>query len=1266
MKFWQLNTRRNDACLDIAAFNATKSDVQLLMISDPPWSIKMGRRIEGYRTILPDVEPNEVQTVILLKKDFEAIKIYSSCSRITGVSVSEGHQTITFISVYIRHTSGEGLNETFSLCELLRERGHKRIIIAGDFNARSYRWGPHNINCNRLGTEVANWTDAHAFNILNKYPCPPTFSGENGLRSWIDLTLASDDLIQDCKAWTVHPLEEGLTDHNLVETILDTNQTWDKSKTVNQRNWKEADWTNLTIDARQHLLSEGWLDFDWSSIENASTLNNKIEEFSKSLMTCATKWVPESGRHKPCNAWWNKNIAKQQKKTKKAYRSKEKHLRKHGWIPDILKEEASKEKNTLQKMIREEKRNLWKQFSSSVTEANMWSALKRVASKRSHLDLSFIIDDSGEILSDYEQKRDILTKKFFPANGRARLPEEERALAKNVDFLTRGSPERHPAITEAEVARNVFRGNPFSSPGHDGIPNCLIRHCFCFLKGSLTQMFNRCLELRSHPTSWKESVVIPIPKKNTQSCISNLRPISLLSCLGKILETIMTERISFTLEENSLLDDKQFGFRKQKSVEQGLLRFQRSLEEGLSHSKVIYCCSLDVKSAFDMVSHQILVSRAIEANLPFYAIAWINDFMTNRKAQLVLPEGSEPTSIQGSTPQGSPISPILFDLYFNSVLRIRTDNVEIQGFADDLLVWSSCSSNEQARDAIQQQLETMNSWMTDSALSFNTNKCYLIRFTKESRSQRSEILPVSIGNNTLPIAKEIRYLGIIFDEKLSFQSHIQKTASKCFHKLQELRRLCTRTWGTESDILQKLCSSVIEPAVYFGASIWGTAANRKGQIKPIEQLMRRVGILISGAFSTVSYPSAYWLSGIMPPTAEIGRRLLTQAFQLEAYGLVEEQWTNTQRGSLSTFVSKFDQETKYELRRIKRSGSVEGLPKLTKLIARSIPPWKIDGLPKVWTGEETTEPADINILLAVNRSKQRLVCRLRISPMNLERTVFADPHSSNSLLESSCILDVLRSPELEEHLRTRKPRRLIIISKSQKLFQMLNGITNTYDCVSDIQKFCLERLTEFGTTCFWSNPKFTKTETQFNEILTETRQLGNQPDSNQLRQLHWTSMHRREWTDAAFNSRWREIFDDAPIGRAILDMNVRFQRGRSIITVYPYERREASLLTQFISNHFSSRSYRHRFNLETDNLIENNHDNMNWCECGLGPEDRDHLMFQCTDLDQARRRLQRQLEIRNLTSECWKKIICNPEPFLEFITEVQRTLHRKNRPWGKF
>lgn len=1264
MKIWQLNTRLNDTCLDLLAVHALKSNVHLLMISDPPRSIKTGRRIQGFKIIMPDVNPEDIQSVILLKNDLTGLKVFSSCGRLTGVTLKLRNQFTTFISVYIRHTTGEGLSELFSVCEILRSRGYNRLFVAGDFNAKSYRWGPHNVSANRLGREVINWTDSHPYNVLNKFPCLPTFSGENGHKSWIDLTVASDDLVHLVESWRVLPLEEGLTDHNLVETLLDLDNLEEESSPVYLRNWKETDWTCLTLDVESQMLHSGWLAYDWDGLQNATALSNAIEEFSEFLMLHALKWVPQSGKNRQCNAWWNKDIASQHKKTKRAFRAKQKHFRKHGWIPDLLKEEAAKERNTLRKMIREEKRNLWKSFAGSCTETNMWKALRRVAPKRSSIDLSYIINENGEICQEYAQKADILAKKFFPANQRPILPEEREALDKNRAFLA-SKPEKHiPPITEPELARHIFKGNPYSCPGPDSIPNCLLRNCYPFLKETFLKIFNKCLQWQIHPVCWKKSHVVAIPKKNNEPRIGNLRPISLISTFSKTLEGLMCERISFVLERKEKLASTQYGFRTQKSVEQGLLRFQRSIEEGLSSSNVMYCCSLDVRSAFDLLSHQILISRAIDADLPYYMVAWIDDFMLDRQAVLALPEGMESISVRGSTPQGSPASPILFDLYFNDVLNIKRNNVEIQGFADDLLIWSSCHNDELARSALQDQLEAMDVWMKGSAMSFNTDKCYLIRFSKKPIN--SPVLPVKIANRDLPIVEEIKYLGVTFDAKLSFQSHIQKTAAKCFHKLQELRRLATRTWGVESDILQKLCMAIIEPSVYFGASIWGTLASRKGRLKPIEQLMRKVGIMVSGAFSTTSYPSVYWLSGFLPPTVEIGRRLVIQAFQLEAYGLVHEQWLDTHRGSLSSFVSRYDQEVKYEIRRIKRSSTFDGFPTQTQLLARSIPPWNLDVLPKPWTTNEKLEETDITIVLATHRSAHQVTCVLRSSILNLDNLSNSVPHSSNSLLEATCIWEILSSPEMAQYLHQRKARRLLIVSKSQKLLQLLYGIKNVYECVNNIQIFILEVLSQFGVLCFWSNPKASKMEPQFNNLMAKAQERRNTQNLDQKRNLHWTSSDRKNWIDRMFNPRWRQIYSDSTVGRDILDMQVQFRRGKSIVTAFPFERNDSSLLTQFISNHFSSKSYRIRFKLDTvaDDLNGNPEEGRDFCECGLGPENRDHLMFHCLHLCHAREKLKKELDTDTLTSSDWKSIICNPEAFMEFIKEAQKVLLSKDRRWG--
>jgi len=176
---------------------------------------------------------------------------------------------------------------------------------------------------------------------------------------------------------------------------------------------------------------------------------------------------------------------------------------------------------------------------------------------------------------------------------------------------------------------------------------------------------------------WREAIcaIIPKPNKIDYKTPKVYRPIALLNCLGKIIEKILANRLSYYAEKHSLLHEEQMGGRKQRSAVDTALRLTHEIQKARSKGYVSLCLMLDVKGAFDNVSKERLLNTMKNLGVLRNIIDWTESFTTNRRVVLSFDnERDDMKPIDTGIPQGSPISPILFLLY----LRPLFDNVKRQ------------------------------------------------------------------------------------------------------------------------------------------------------------------------------------------------------------------------------------------------------------------------------------------------------------------------------------------------------------------------------------------------------------------------------------------------------------------------------------------------------------------------------------------------------------------------------------------------------------
>ena len=161
-----------------------------------------------------------------------------------------------------------------------------------------------------------------------------------------------------------------------------------------------------------------------------------------------------------------------------------------------------------------------------------------------------------------------------------------------------------------------------------------------------------------------KGVLLRKPNKPDYSAVKPYRVISLLNCLGKVVEKIAADAIAHHCESTGVFHPGQMGGRKQRSATDAVACMIQSTHDAWKHQQLMGALFLDVNGAFDHVNPSQLVSRLIEFGLDGELIQWVQSFLTDRWVQLQIDNTQCPAHpISSGVPQGSPMSPILFIIY---------------------------------------------------------------------------------------------------------------------------------------------------------------------------------------------------------------------------------------------------------------------------------------------------------------------------------------------------------------------------------------------------------------------------------------------------------------------------------------------------------------------------------------------------------------------------------------------------------------------------
>jgi hypothetical protein len=178
--------------------------------------------------------------------------------------------------------------------------------------------------------------------------------------------------------------------------------------------------------------------------------------------------------------------------------------------------------------------------------------------------------------------------------------------------------------------------NTNKATGPDGINPTLLKQASSVLADPLSKLFNLSLQQSTFPEKWKTANVIPVYKKGSKELVSNYRPISLLSVLGKTMERCVFKHVYNFIHENNILTPQQSGFRPNDSTVNQLLSITSDFYKAIDEGKEIRAVFFDISKAFDKVWHNGLLFKLEKIGITGCLLNWFRSYLTRRKQSVVI------------------------------------------------------------------------------------------------------------------------------------------------------------------------------------------------------------------------------------------------------------------------------------------------------------------------------------------------------------------------------------------------------------------------------------------------------------------------------------------------------------------------------------------------------------------------------------------------------------------------------------------------------
>lgn len=284
------------------------------------------------------------------------------------------------------------------------------------------------------------------------------------------------------------------------------------------------------------------------------------------------------------------------------------------------------------------------------------------------------------------------------------------------------------------------------------------------------------------PQSYKNSIIIPISKPNSdKTTISSYRPISLNSCLSKLLDKIIAKRLWWFVSNDKLIHNSQTGFKKGKSAIDSLLLIDHLIARSISRRNHTSIISLDFAKAFDRIGLHSILDQLIEWKTGLKLINYVKNFMTNRKITVRINTNlSTFLPLHDGIPQGFPLSVVLFIIAYNqlSVRLIQHPNINLSAYADDFNIILKLKNRKNMNINLDPILNTITNWSDYSGARLSTTKCKHMHICRKLDCNCT----LTTGNIQIQNVTSLKILGLHFNNKYRWNTHIEQLT----HKLKQL------------------------------------------------------------------------------------------------------------------------------------------------------------------------------------------------------------------------------------------------------------------------------------------------------------------------------------------------------------------------------------------------------------------------------------------------------------------------------------------------
>ena len=713
-------------------------------------------------------------------------------------------------------------------------------IFAGDFNGHARVWDDIQPIDDR-GEKIIDWMLDKNLHCLNDGSTTRINRGTAGL-STPDITCVTERIKNRAK-WTVIQETTMGSDHYPIVCEYRPGGIQTISTTPMRTRWKskDVDWQKFRDEV------ESAFPFDHSHL----SLCERIAVFNEVLIEAGKQHV---GKTKPTRRKFAMSPKVKALVKKRNWLRKNVKTKRNEWLAAEKEVRQAKE---------EAKTEAWSEFVENLEESDdigkVWRTIKSLDGAPTSSAPNEALKHQGKTIVSNVAKANAFAKHYaqvsslkFTADER----DQNRLAKRNINAPAVDDQSCKP-FTMGELKAAIRRIKRKGAPGADDIPPSFLKELGPKALNELLEIFNASFNRADIPQLWRHAIVIPLLKAGKPASeIASFRPISLTSCVVKLFERMITERLYNMAEQQNWIVKQQAGFRKARCCEDQVLKLIQCISDGMQQqpAQKSVMALLDFSKAYDRTWRERLLLKLCKLGAPMQIIRWIAAFLRTRTAEVMINGTlSKRVRMKQGLPQGSVLSPLLFLLYINDIGDLIPAEADHILFADDASLVAMDTNLDAANKKLQAAVSVVEQWSVLNKLDLNVSKSCTFFFTqnKHEAKWRPDIKlfgePMNFGEG-----KEGRcpkFLGVILDRELAFTDQVKDVTERVANRTKLLHCLASRSWGWSKINLRRIYITKMRTIMDYSAAAYQPWLS-KSQLDKLDGAQNRCLQAISGVYKT--------------------------------------------------------------------------------------------------------------------------------------------------------------------------------------------------------------------------------------------------------------------------------------------------------------------------------------------------------------------------------------------------------------------------------